>query len=258
MKNIDLKSKYNQVYKDGGYENFFSFLPYEESETIIKSIPTWEGKEVLEIGCGEGDLSSLIAYHGAKKVTAIDFSEEAISIAKKRYNLSNVQFHQCDYKEVKTRYDVVVMQGVLEHMDNPLETLKYIKNKLLKMNGYIICSCPNFINPRGYIYMTLKLLFNVPMSLTDIHYLSQADFYEFAGKLGMSLQYRLCEELWANGRKMIIDLKKRIPKALSDIGLQGNTEALIEWLEKNLTYISKLHFSFSNSEGAVSVYTLNR
>ena len=35
---------------------------------------------------------------------------------------------------------------------------------LLKKDGILLTSSPSFLNPRGYVWMTLQLLFDVPMS----------------------------------------------------------------------------------------------
>jgi len=256
--NAKLHDKYNQVYKDGAYEKFFSFLPYEESNTIIYMGGNWEGKNVLEIGCGEGDLAALMAYHGAT-VTAIDFSEEAIELANKKFNLPNVIFQCVDYRKIQNKYDRIVMQGVLEHMDHPYETLKYIKDHLLAVDGDIISSSPSFLNIRGIIWMTLQLLFDVPMSLTDIHQLTIKDLKEYTEKLDMKLNYVSCEHDWGNGGKLIEDLRKRIPKALSDIRMSNKSEKLIEWLEKNLgdfDYNEEFLFKKPINAGAVMIYKL--
>jgi len=258
--NTKLHDKYNQVYKNGAYETFWSFLPYEESNGIIYMGGRWEGKNILEIGCGEGDLASLMAYHGGV-VTGIDYSEEAINIANRKYNLPNVIFQCADYKKIKNKYDRVVMQGVLEHMDNVYDTLKYIKEHLLTVDGDIISSSPSFLNIRGIIWMTLQLLFDAPMSLTDIHNLNIRDFEIFAEGLNMKLNYISCEHDWGNGGKLIADLKKRIPKALSDINMSNKYEKLIEWLEKNLSYFdynSELIFKKPENAGAVMVYKLRK
>ena len=45
-------------------------------------IPSWQGLDVLEVGCGEGRLAAMISFAGANKVDAIDYSSETIKIAK--------------------------------------------------------------------------------------------------------------------------------------------------------------------------------
>lgn len=244
----DLKELYEKVYKKDA-RKFFSFLFYRDAMVIVQSAE-WEGKKVLEIGCGEGGLASIIAFHGAD-VTAIDNSAEAIKIAKKKYSLKNCRFICCDYKDVSDRFDIVVMQGVLEHTDDPYETLLYIKNNLLLKHSKIITSSPSFLNVRGYIWMTLLLLFDVPMSLTDVHYLCPFDLEIFAEKLGGKLTYRSSDQDWGHGERLIIDFKKRLVNALRDAGMKGNIDKLLIWLTKTLPYKNYTDFS-----GANIVYTI--
>src|SRR5919109_1444884 len=57
----------------------------------------WQGKKVLEIGCGIGTDTTSFARHGAF-VTAVDLSEKSLSIAKRRaevYGLKDrIRFYQ--------------------------------------------------------------------------------------------------------------------------------------------------------------------
>ena len=246
----DLKTIYNGWYKKGAYEHCFTFLPYELSMTIIQSTD-WEGRKVLEIGCGEGDLAAIIAYHGAS-VTAIDYSEEAIKIAKSKFNIKNLSFHCTQMEELKDKFDVVVMQGVLEHIEEPLNMLRYIKDNILKdKDSEIITGSPSFLNPRGYIWMALQLLFKVPMSLTDVNFSCPFDFEEIAKKLGMTLSYKSCEQSWGGGQKLIIDFKKRLVNALRDAKMEADVDSLIAWLEKAIKYSN-----YTDDSGALIVYRL--
>lgn len=241
----DLRSLYNKVYAEGAYSKFFTFLSYREAMEIIKS-ENWEGKKVLEIGCGEGDLASLIAFHGGN-VTAIDFSAEAIKIAKKKYSLDKCEFICCDYKDISDKYDIVVMKGVLEHTEDPFKTLSYIKDKLLlNNNSKIITSSPSFLNVRGYIWMTLQLLFDIPMSKSDIHFLCPFNFEEYAEKLGGKLAYKSCDQDWGHGERLIIDFEKRLVNALRDAEMNGNAGKLISWLKKTIQYKNYTDFSGAN------------
>ncbi len=245
----DLKNLYEKIY-DEDSRAFFSFIFYRDAMVIVQSAE-WEGRKVLEIGCGEGGLASIIAFHGAE-VTAIDYSKEAIKIAEKKYSLENCQFKCCDYRDVSDRFDIVVMQGVLEHTDDPYETLLYIKeNLLMNTHSKIITGSPSFLNPRGYIWMTLLLLFDVPMSLSDIHYLCPFDLEKFTKKLEGKLTYKSSDQDLGHGERLLIDLKKRLNNALCDAGMKGNVDRLISWLAKTLPYENHANFS-----GANIVYTI--
>jgi 2-polyprenyl-3-methyl-5-hydroxy-6-metoxy-1,4-benzoquinol methylase len=222
MKNKDLK----QIY-DKGELNFHS--GFNESMMLISMIDDWQGKSVLEIGCGEGHLCSILAYAGAE-IYGIDYSEEQIKRAKGRYPKSPPYF-SCDSPKVFDKKDIVVMQGVLEHFNHPWDDLSWIMDNLLTPDaGVCILSVPNWVNPRGYIYHTLRLLFNAKMSLTDIHFFLPDEFFEWAetkqdniidtsyGLRGVCGKYEIimksCDYSWAAGDEMIADLKERIPKAM--------------------------------------------
>lgn len=247
----NLKNLYDKVYAEGAYSKFFTFLSYPWVMAIIESAE-WEGKKVLEIGCGEGDFASIIAFHGGS-VTAIDYSKEAIKIANKKYSLDNCYFICCDYQDMSEKYDIVVLNGVLEHTEDPLDTLIHIKNKLLQnKHSKIITSSPSFLNVRGTIWMALQLLFDVPMSKSDVHFLCPFDFEEFSEKLGANLTYKSSDQDWGHGEKLIIDFKKRLVNALRDAGMKGNVERLMTWLNKTLPYKNYTDFS-----GAVIIYTLS-
>jgi demethylmenaquinone methyltransferase/2-methoxy-6-polyprenyl-1,4-benzoquinol methylase len=58
--------------------------------------PLFEGAAVLEIACGTGYWTPLIAAHAAS-VVAVDASEEVLAIARaKRYGRTNVRFERAD------------------------------------------------------------------------------------------------------------------------------------------------------------------
>jgi len=248
--NKSLRRKYDKIYRDSARKKFFTFSSCEERETIL-SMADWKGKKVLEIGCGKGDLARAIARQAAT-VKAIDYSQEAIKAARSKHRLDNLKFTCASWRTIKGRFDIVVMQGVLEHTDSPFKTLKQIKEKLLlNRKSQIITSSPSFLNPRGYIWMTLQLLFSVPMSLTDMHFICPFDMRKFADKLGMRMVYRSSNQSWGNGKGLIIDFQKRLPNALRDAGIRADTGKLLAWLKKAVQYQV-----ISDNSGANIIYRL--
>lgn len=244
-----LKDTYNDIYKKGK-ENFFTFDSIYVGEHLIKSI-NFSGKKVLDIGCGTGEIDLLIAKQGAK-VLAIDYASEAIEIAKNKNIHDNLDFKLAEYKDIEEMFDIIISLGTVEHFNNPLEDLKKIGSKLNK--GGVICfTCPSFLNVRGYVWMTLAKLFNVPMSLTDLHYICPFDVAEWAEELNMDFQWSTFNFDLGNNEKMIIDLKKRLPNALRDAGMAGDTNSLITWLEKVSNFDHASEFS-----GAMGMYILKK
>lgn len=253
ISNKALNKTYDNIYK-GQSSSFFTFDSFNESRLILDMIPAWQGLDVLEIGCGEGHLAAMISFAGAKKVDAVDYSSEAIKIAKSRIQLENLSFHCKDLKEIKGKYDVIVMQGVLEHLDKPFKTLNSIISTNLKKGGEFITSSPSFLNPRGYVWMTLQLLFDVPMSLTDAHFLCPFDFEEFCRKHSYKLKVRSADQDWGSGERTIIDFNKRLRNALRDAKMDNTkVDRLLEWLKKAVIYHQTDEYSGANVAYRISI-----
>ena len=130
VQNSKLKTFYNKVYKKGESKHFTSFVtkgtPTNELNEVLKEL-NWKNKAVLDVGCGTGLFAHKVSKLGPKQVLGIDFSKEAIEIAIQTHKNNNLQYQVLDVKEIKSKYDVIVSLGTLEHMDNPLKTLKILK-----------------------------------------------------------------------------------------------------------------------------------
>jgi len=235
-KNKDLKKVYTEVFKKG-YENVYtsfkiSSKPTDEIMEVLKE-STWKGKDVLDVGCGEGQFAYLAARKGAC-IIGLDYIPEAIETAKSRYNHKNLEYKVGDAEKIEGLYDVIVSIGTLEHMTNPEEVLEIFK-KHLKPKGKIIITSPNWTNPRGYVLMTLFHLFDAPITLADLHYLTPMNFKKWAKKMRMSIKWRTFDHSWGNGDKMIKDFDRRITNVLRDAKLPNkkkNIQALIDWLKE--------------------------
>ena len=253
--NLSLKSKYDNIYKKGAYKKFFSFDKNSIQNSILKSINNWRKLVVLDFGCGEGDLSNMIAIKKAKLVHAVDYSSKAINIAKRKFGRKkNIKIELGDAAKVKNKYDVIVMSGVLEHIDAPFKLLKKLIKFNLNRNGVIIFLSPSFMNPRGYVWMTLQILLNVPMSLTDIHFFSPSDFRKFSKNNNCSLDFTTIAHDWGGGKKTIKDFSKRLANALRDAKLSNKkVKSFLIWMEDAIKY-----FHHTNSSGALMVCKLRK
>ena len=95
----------------------------------------WQGKRVLEIGCGIGTDTVNFARHGAT-VTSVDLSEKSLEIARQRIRLygleQQVQFycgdaeHLCDFVPME-QYDLIYSFGVIHHTPHPDAVLEEMK-----------------------------------------------------------------------------------------------------------------------------------
>lgn len=249
-KNRKLKNIYNST-----FQKKQRVRETDEFKEVLK-IVRWSGKNVLDVGCGTGELAFLIAKKGAT-VKGIDYSERGINVAKKKYVHSNLSYELVDVsKKISGRYDVIVSIGTLEHMDKPYLMLKKFKNHL-NSNGKIIITSPNWTNARGLILMTLRLLFDAPITLADLHYLTPIDFIKWSKKLDMRLTWKTIEHSWGNKDKLIVDLKQRLPEIFRDMKLnvkQERINSFLKWINEKVLPIIQM----TKENGAVGIYVLSR
>ena len=258
QKNKKLEIFYDGVYKKGEEKHFTNLsttgIITEETNEILTEL-NWNSKKILDVGCGTGYFSYKSAKKGAD-VLGIDFSTKAIEIAQTKYQHSHLKYQQMNVKKIKDKYDVIVSIGTLEHMDNPLQILKLFKRHL-NPKGKIIITSPNWTNPRGYMLMTLWLLFDAPITLADLHYQTPIDFQKYSDNLDMKLKWRTIDKSWAHGDILIQDFQKRLPNVLKDANLPNNPKNIknfIKWIENNI-------LPFENSlpqSGATGLYVFSK
>lgn len=257
MDNKELQDIYDKMHKQG--PSSWTNNGDEERQTILDLGKPWMRLRVLEIGCGEGDLCEMMFGEGGF-VFGIDYSAEAINKARLKHPQFFLNSYYlrpfkkvCDYKDIKNTapWDRVVMQGVLEHLDDPFKELKWIIDNLLVEGGDIITSSPCFLNLRGLIWMALNMVGAV-MSKTDLHYLNQWEFAEFCKVNEYILHMKSCDYDWGDGTGMLEDFKKRIPLAILDAGIPhdpSDIDKFLEWLDKATDYMR-----YTSPNGANMVY----
>jgi len=97
--------------------------------------PRWEGRKVLEIGCGIGTDTINFARHGAQ-VTAVELSEKSLEIAQKRaevYGLKDrIRFYLGNAEELSSfvpvePYDLIYSFGVIHHTPHPERVIEQMR-----------------------------------------------------------------------------------------------------------------------------------
>ena len=109
---------------------------YSSDLPKIEELVELSGREMLEIGCGDGRLSSLLA-HKVKSLTAIDPDQAMINLACKK--ISGVDFRvgygeKLEFKDKS--YDIVLFSYSLHHQDC-VKALDEAK-RVIRDNGSIL------------------------------------------------------------------------------------------------------------------------
>ena len=121
----------------GGIRWAFSLI-----KDIIKYCDKASVKNILDVGCGNGVKSVLLAnYFSNAKLLGIDFTDEGIKKANANYSkVSNIHFDKADIFEMQTeKYDMVSCLEVLEHIEDWQSILKKICDISSK---YVLISVP--------------------------------------------------------------------------------------------------------------------
>jgi len=131
-------------------------------DNIIARMKIKTGIEILEIGCGTGKMSYLLAERTGEKVTGIDICDIFIEESKAKYLLPNLSYKVLDltgqkYSDKETgqgKFDYIVGNGILHHVFRDISALLRTLRSMLKENGKIIFFEPNLFNP--YCFFIFK------------------------------------------------------------------------------------------------------
>ncbi len=144
--------------------------PRADTETLIDFVIEKPVKSVLELGTGSGAIAITLACEWKEvQVTAIDISEDALSLAKinaEKFNVQNkVHFLKSDWFEtVKGSFDLIISNppyiGLIEQDKISAEVLKYDPKISLfagrdGLDAYkkIIPNLAKFLNPDGLVVL---------------------------------------------------------------------------------------------------------
>ncbi len=158
-----LKNEWNKVAKfwneEAGDEGV-SHQKLDIDPVLLQIIGDVKNKNILEIGCGNGYLSRLLAKRGAK-ITAVDISSEFIKIATKRekatplgivYLIRNVaSLHGLK----DSHYDLVISNMCLMDVADIENAIKNI-SRVIKKNGNFVFSLTHPLHESQQQWIIIK------------------------------------------------------------------------------------------------------
>jgi SAM-dependent methyltransferase len=100
----------------------------------------WDGKKVLEIGCGIGTDTISFARGGAQ-ITAVELSPKSLELAKKRSLVfgftEKIDFREADAEELSDyvepqAYDLIYSFGVIHHTMDPKRVIEQVRANFVR------------------------------------------------------------------------------------------------------------------------------
>jgi 2-polyprenyl-3-methyl-5-hydroxy-6-metoxy-1,4-benzoquinol methylase len=118
---------------------------YRRHLVVYEWIAEWVGgKRVIDMACGEGYGSDLLAAQGAASVVGVDANPEAHDHARLRYVRSNLRFVRDLVESFSEPCDAIVFLQTIEHVQDPGSILEHFKS-MLSPGGIAFVSTPNLL-----------------------------------------------------------------------------------------------------------------
>jgi 2-polyprenyl-3-methyl-5-hydroxy-6-metoxy-1,4-benzoquinol methylase len=121
------------------------------ADWIIEAMDQQPGKKVLEIGCGTGFLSYVIATKTKMQVLGSDLCVPFIDEASAKYVHPTLKYMVLDFnlaaEKINHKFDYIIGNGILHHLYYNLDNVFVTFKNILEPNGKIIFMEPNIYNP---------------------------------------------------------------------------------------------------------------
>jgi 2-polyprenyl-3-methyl-5-hydroxy-6-metoxy-1,4-benzoquinol methylase len=170
-------------------------LPYsvKQKADIARRLIGSTGK-VLDVGCGSGQSLSYMRRYGDWEIYGVEPNKSAAKLAEEKYNIKTFCGTLEDAKYSDNSFDIVIITHVIEHVPDPLGTLREIY-RILKPGGYLIGETENISSitfklfkeywgflhlPYHLFYFTKKTISNF-MEKTDYKEIQIVDIFNHSG-----------------------------------------------------------------------------
>lgn len=168
------------------------FYDQRENRRMLKFFA--KGAEVLDCFCHTGSFSVHAALYGAKSVTGVDISSQAVELAQRNADLNNVG-DRCDFQtanafdilrkqsDEKRKYDVVILdppafsksRGSLEGAVRGYKEINLRGLKLLRPGGFLVtCSCSYHIDRELFSAVVVDAARDAKRVIRQVDYRGQA------------------------------------------------------------------------------------
>lgn len=168
----------------GFNENFDihkSKIRHHQIRNLILTLFPRAQVNVVEIGSGYGQLGKLLESDSQIHYQGYEPSQQRAAFsAKHGVNVKNEMFSSSD-----SNYDVVVIDNVLEHVQEPRELIK-VASESLKEGGIVIIIVPNRFDLRRFIPSWKKKHYWLPHC--HINYFSYSDLKYLTSVEGLTLK----------------------------------------------------------------------
>ena len=219
-----------QPYYSGAYDAFDPMSGSQAGDDLeieqakrsgkFRHIPVPTGKRLLDVGCGGGWFLRISKRLGAIE-QGVEPSEYAANLAKQQgLNIFHGTLESyVEHVSAGTRFDIITASHVLEHVPEPVETLRAMK-RLLAQGGFAWIAVPNASYP---ICRALKGRWGSTDLPYHLMHFTPASIAEAGRRAGLKVQRQTTESIprfVARSLGVYLRYKWKLPRRLtSKIGL---------------------------------------
>lgn len=106
--------------------------------------------KVLDVGCGYGLFSSQLLKYGDYELDAIEPVNDTVYLQKTKANVYKMSVEEFLNRKSKQRYDIIILNDIIEHLDDPIGMLTKLKG-LLQKDGVMLIQTPNYRSVMQYL-----------------------------------------------------------------------------------------------------------
>lgn len=102
-------------------ENPVNYNVLLEHPALLSLLPDPTGKDVLDLGCGFGEICALCAQRGAHSVTGIDLSQRMLAAAERENGGRGIRFKQMDMSqigELGQHFDLILSSLAVHYVED--------------------------------------------------------------------------------------------------------------------------------------------
>jgi ubiquinone/menaquinone biosynthesis C-methylase UbiE len=124
---------------------------------LLKDLGQLDGKEILDIGCGSGEISKLLlAKVGSNgNVQGVDISKPLLELAFKKYgHMRNIKFLNADAQSFRFKlsfYDQIISRFGVMFFENPVVAFRNM-HRSLKSNGRLDFICWSALEDNEFFF----------------------------------------------------------------------------------------------------------
>jgi 2-polyprenyl-3-methyl-5-hydroxy-6-metoxy-1,4-benzoquinol methylase len=150
-----------------------------------------KGKRVLDIACGTGYGTQMLALAGASAVVGVDICPTTVQYAQKHYQEPNVEFVCANAEQFEwfEPFDVVVSFETIEHVPHPDGFLNRLRSLLI---------------PEGDLLLSVPLGETRHIDRYHIHAFSQENIFELFEKAGFFIEKYRCDDWYLTRADLLL------------------------------------------------------